>query len=434
MKARETTKIVFPYGKSSIGINIPARNLIGVARSEQLPGLRDEEAAIHYALDHPIHSLCLEQMASPGKKACIIVDDITRPTPTGKLLPPLLERLHSCGLANDDITIIIATGMHSPATFQEMRLIVGSKIFENYKVISHNAARKDEMVYVGESKSGNSIWINRRVIESDLKILIGYVRPHPIFGFTGGRKSIVPGVADEQTNKYNHRPEWVCHNPNCDYLNLENNPSHEDAVDIARRVKVDFILNVVLNEKKELVKVVAGELVGAWREATEAVKRAAIFEIDELADIVISSPGPDPDDINLYQALPYAIASRKHPVFKNGATMLLIAQCREGLGNEHTFDILQETENFSQVIEKLEKRGIKRDEHSMYAFAYFSLRYDIKTMVHTEGITEQTLKGLKITPVGNLNETIENLLRVYGPDARILAIPNSKNVIVHLRG
>jgi nickel-dependent lactate racemase len=434
MEARETTEIVFPYGKSSIPINIPTKNLIGVARSTQLAGLRDENAAINDALNHPINSLCLEQMISPGNKVCIIVDDITRPTPTSKLLPPLLERLHSCGLESNDITIIIATGMHSPATFQEMRLIIGPEISENYNVISHNAANKEEMVYVGKSKSGNSIWINRHVIESDLKILIGYVRPHPIFGYTGGRKSIVPGVADEETNKYNHRPEWVCHNPYCDYLNLENNPSHEDAVDIARRVKVDFILNVVLNEKKELVKVVAGELVDAWLEATEVVKRAAIFEINELADIVISSPGPYPDDINLYQALPYAIASRKHPVFKNGATMLLVAQCREGLGNEHTFDILQETEDFLQVIERLEKRGIKRDEHSMYAFAYFSLRYDIKTMAHTEGITKQTLKRLKIAPVVNLNQTIANLLRIYGPNARILAIPNSKNVIVRLRG
>jgi nickel-dependent lactate racemase len=434
MEARKMTEIVFPYGKSSIRINIPTRNLIGVARSKQLPGLRDEDAAIKDALDHPINSLCLEQMVSPGKKVCIIVDDITRATPTAKLLPPVLERLHSRGLSKDDIKIIIATGMHAPATFQEKRLIVGAEISENYNVISHDAANKEEMVYVGQSKSGNSIWINRHVIESDYKILIGYVRPHPIFGFTGGRKSIVPGVADEQTNKYNHRPEWVCRNPNCDYLNLEDNPSHEDAVDIARRVKVDFIVNVVLNEKKELVKVVAGELVDAWREATALVKRAAIFEVDELADIVISSPGPYPDDINLYQALPYAIASRKHPVFKKGATMLLVARCQEGLGNEHTFDVLRETENFAQVITRLEKQGIKRDEHFTYAFAYFSLLHNVRTMVYTEGITEQTLRSLKIAPAVNFTKTIENLLRAYGSNARILVIPNSKNVIVHFRG
>lgn len=433
MEKNEITKIFLPYGKGKIEVNIPKANLIGIAQCKQLPKLKDELGAINYALDHPINSPRLEQIVMPGEKVCIVVDDTTRPTPTYKLLPPLLNRLNSVGVRKNDIRIIIATGMHRPATSEEFKLLLGSDIVNNYQVVSHDSSIKKEMVYIGRSKSGNSIWINQNVINCDFKILVGYVRPHPIFGYTGGRKSIVPGVADEQTNKYNHRPEWVCRNPYCDYLNLTNNPSHEDAVDIARRVNADFILNVVLNEKKEIAKVVAGELIEAWLEAVKIVKQSVLFEVNELADVVISSPGNYPDDINLYQALPYAIVSRKQPIFKKGALMILIARCQDGLGSEQAFKVLKEAKDFSEVVNKLEKYGIKKDEHAAYAFAYFSLLHKINTMVFTEGVDDAILKELKVEPVKSLQSSIEQALQIHGTMARILVVPNSKNIIVKLR-
>lgn len=433
MSKNEITKISLPYGKSKIEVNIPKANLIGIAQCKQLPELKDELSAINYALDHPINSPYLEQIVRPGGKVCIVVDDTTRPTPTYKLLPPLLNRLNSFGVRKGDIKIIIATGMHRPATSEEFKLLLGSDIVNNYQVVSHDSSIKKEMVYVGRSKSGNPIWINQNVINCDFKILVGYIRPHPIFGYSGGRKSIVPGVANEQTNKYNHRPEWVCRNPYCDYLNLTNNPSHEDAVDIARRVNVDFILNVVLNKKKEIVKVVAGELVEAWLEAVEVVKQSVLFEVNELADVVISSPGNYPDDINLYQALPYAIVSRKQPVFKKGASMILIARCQDGLGSEQAFKILKEAKNFSEVISRLEKYGIKKDEHAAYAFAYFSLLHKINTMVFTKGVASSILKELKVEPVKSLQSSVEKAFQIHGNKARILVVPNSKNVVVKFK-
>jgi len=434
MGRNEITKIMLPYGKGKIELNIPKANLVGVAQCKQLPKLKDELSTINYALDHPINSPRIEQIVMHRKKVCIVVDDVTRPTPTYKLLPPLLDRLNSVGVTGSDIIIVIATGMHQPVTSKEIELLLGSDIANNYQVVSHNSSSKKEMVYIGRSKSGNSIWINKNVINCDFKILVGYVRPHPIFGYTGGRKSIVPGIADEQTIKYNHRPEWVCLNPYCDYLNLANNPSHEDAVDIARRVNVDFILNVVLNKKKEIVKIVAGELVEAWLEAVRVVKQSVLFEINELADVVISSPGNYPDDVNLYQALPYAIVSRKQPVFKKGALMILVAKCQDGLGSEQAFKVLREAENFSEVINKLEKYGIKKDEHVAYAFAYFSLLHKINTMVFTEGVDNATLKEIKVEPViRSLQSSIEQALQIYGKRARILVVPESKNIVVKLR-
>lgn len=433
MEKNEIIKVSLPYGKSKVELNIPKVNLIGIARSKQLPALKDELKAINYALDHPINSPHLEKVIMSGKKVCIVVDDTTRPTPTYKLLPPLLSRLNIAGVRNNDIKIIIATGMHQPATSEEFRLLLGSDIVENYQVISHDSSIKKEMTYIGQSKSGNSIWINQNVVKCDFKILVGYVRPHPIFGYSGGRKSIVPGVADEETNKYNHRPEWVCHNPYCDYLNLTNNPSHEDAVDIARRVNVDFILNVVLNKEKEIVKVVAGELVEAWLEAVKVVKQSVLFEVNELADVVISSPGNYPDDINLYQALPYAIVSRKQTVFKKGASMILVAACQDGLGSEQAFKILKESKDFSEVISRLEKHGIKKDEHAAYAFAYFSLLHKINTMVFTKGVDSSTLKEIKVEPVRSLKSSIKKAFKIHGNKARILVVPNSKNVVVKIR-
>lgn len=434
MDNNEMAEVFLPYGKSKIGVSIPKANLINIALGRKLPGIVDELSAIHYALDNPINSPILEKILLPGNKVCIIVDDATRPTPTYKLLPPLLGRLSSIGVKKSEIKIIIATGMHRPATSHELEFLLGSSIVTQYQVINHNYSNKKEMLYVGKSKSGNSIWINKHVINSDFKILLGYVRPHPIFGFTGGRKSIVPGVADEETNQFNHRPEWVCHNPYCDYLNLTNNPSHEDAVDIAKRINANFILNVVLNEKKEIVKVVAGDLIEAWLEAVKVVEKSVLFEVDELADIVISSPGNYPDDVNLYQALPYAIVSRKKPVFKKGATMILVAKCQDGLGSLQGFKLLEESEDFPEVIDKVKKFGIRKDEHFAYAFAYFSLLHKVDTMVLSEGVGFETLKKIKVHPIKTLQSSLEKAFKIHGNRARILVVPKSKNVVVRLKG
>jgi len=296
-------KLTLPYGTETIEVEIPKENLISVTPPSDLPKSKNIDEAFRNALAKPIGTPPLEKMVKKGDKIVIVIDDITRPTPSRLILEWLLKIILSQGVRKADITILVALGLHRPLTETEIRGLTGDDIFEQYRVLNHEPWNREAMTYLGQSKSGNNIWINSILAEADVKILTGLVRPHPVFGYTGGRKSILPGISDGETVLYNHRAEWHLFNTNCDNLIIEDNPAHLDALDIARRVGVDFIVNVVLNRKKEIVKVVAGDVELAWLEGVSIVDRMSLWEISEKADIIISTPGGYPSDQNLYQSL-----------------------------------------------------------------------------------------------------------------------------------
>jgi len=428
---KRKVKISLPYGVDMLEAEISTDNLILDVPPDDLPGLTYEKEAFKEALSCPIGTPPLMDLVKKGGKAVIVVDDITRPTPTKKILRWILTYLSRGGISKEDITILVALGLHRPLSREEMRKQFGDTVVEQYRVVNHDPWSRQAMTYLGKSKSGNKIWLNSILAEADVKILTGLIRPHPVFGYTGGRKSILPGVSDSETVLYNHRAEWHAHEVNCDNLVLEDNPAHLDALDIAKKVGVDFIVNVVLNQKKEIAKVIAGDLEKAWLEGVAIVKKMSLWEVSERADILISSPGGHPNDMNLYQSI--AIPTRKRPVFKEGATIIVTAQCPDGIGNSRMFKLLTEAHELHDVVKNSQQRRIIDYELASYAYAYFMKKYNLSYIALIEGVSKKDLKNMFIESAASLQEAVDRAFQIQGANARVLVLPNSKNIIPRIK-
>jgi len=263
-----------PYGKTEVCARIPIENFLGTIEPKDQPGTPDPTAEVKRALNQPIGSPKLTQIAKPGAKVAIVVDDVTRPAPSKIMLPPLLEELSLAGVKDEDITIIFGCGTHRAVTKEEAVMLLGEEIVSRYDVISHDCNAQDN-VYVGTTKRhGTKVYLNRVFAEADVKILTGDVSLHYYAGFGGGRKSVLPGVSGLETIRHNHA--MLLH-PKARTGNLDGNPVHEDMTEAARLAKVDFILNVVQNKKGEIVKAFAGDLEQAFYEGVKLVE--AMYKI-----------------------------------------------------------------------------------------------------------------------------------------------------------
>lgn len=248
------------YGKKGLEVEVPDN--ITLIEPAFVLGIPDEEEAIRKSLVAPIGCKPLRDLAKGKASAAIVVSDITRPVPSFRLLPPLSDELHGAGIKREKIKIIVATGSHRPNTIEELVGMVGESIVKEYQVVNHNAFDPAGLVSIGKNRFGNEVWINREYMESEVKILTGFIEPHFFAGFSGGRKAVFPGIVGQQNLRSNHGAAMIDH-PKARYGILEGNPIHEEMLDTASMTRPDFIINVSLNEKHEITGVFAGDLVKA---------------------------------------------------------------------------------------------------------------------------------------------------------------------------
>jgi nickel-dependent lactate racemase len=259
-----------------------------------------------------------------AKNILIIVNDITRPTPYNIILPSLLNGLKQIGIKREKITFMIATGIHRDNSEEEIKNIFGEDLVNTYKFINHNADSPD-LDYRGKLKSGNELWVNSIVSETDFIITTGVMVPHYFAGFSGGRKSILPGICGRKTIEANHSK--MVH-LNARSGNLKDNPVHEEMQEAAEKVGVDFNINVITNEHHEIIEIVAGELYESWLKGVEVCKKIYLCPIKQKAEVIIASTGGYPKDINIYQA--QKALDNAYQAVKPGGTIILLAECSEG--------------------------------------------------------------------------------------------------------
>jgi nickel-dependent lactate racemase len=404
-----------PYGKTDVCIRIPARNFLGSINPKELPSAPDAKAEIERALNAPIGSKKLSEIAKPESKVAIVVDDATRHAPTETMILPVLAELNAAGVKDENITVVFGCGTHRVVTDEEARRLLGEEARKRVKAVSHDYLAQD-LVYAGKTKShGNEIHLNRIFAEADVKILLGDVGFHYYAGYGGGRKSVLPAIAGEESIKHNH---GMLLNANARTGILEGNPVHEDMTQAARLARVDFIVNTVSNAKCELVKAFAGDVEQAFQEAVKAVDEMYRVPVDRRADIVVTSPGGYPADMNLYQA--YKALDNALQVVKRGGVVILVAECTEGHGNQVFYDWMARFSDLKAVEHEI-KRHFVLGGHKAY--------YLLKALQNHKIILVSSLPDyyaaniFKLKTARAVNNALTEAFRIAGSSARVWAIP-----------
>jgi len=290
------------YGRSEIRVDVPDHNLADVLTSQEFPPIDNPERAILDALESPIDSPALSELAKNRESATIVISDITRPVPNKLILPPILKIIEDQGVPRDKINILIATGVHRPNEGDELLEMVGSQIVENYRIVNHFSQRPETLINLGQTQNGTPVLINRLYVESDLRVISALIEPHLMAGYSGGRKAICPGLASIETMKIMHGPEILEH-PKATVGILEGNPFHVEATKIALMAGVDFSLNVTINDRRQLTGVFAGDMVNAHLAGTKFVEKQTKVTLSEPVDAVIVSSAGYPLDATFYQAI-----------------------------------------------------------------------------------------------------------------------------------
>jgi nickel-dependent lactate racemase len=413
-----------PYGKSDVCVRIPARNLLGSIEPEQVSGVADVNAEVERALKEPIGSKRLSEIAQPEHKIAIVVDDFTRKTPSRIMLPPVLAELNAADVKDENVTVIFGCGTHRAVKPEEARRLVGEEVFNRVKTVSHDCKAED-LMSIGKTKRGNNVRLNRVFAEADVKVLVGDVGFHYYAGYGGGRKSVMPAVSCKETISYNHA---MLLDANARAGVLEGNPVHEDMTEAARMAKVDFILNVVTNSKGEIVKAFAGDLEQAFLEATKLVDQMYRVSVDRRADIVVVSPGGYPSDINLYQA--YKALDNALAVVKRGGTLIMVAECAEGHGNQVFYDWMTRLEELNKV-EREVKRHFELGGHKAY---YLLKALKSHPIILVSSLPDYYANGVfKLKTARAVNDALREALKNAGSQARVWVMPQGDSTLPEVK-
>ncbi|MFQ5758638.1 MAG: nickel-dependent lactate racemase [Candidatus Bathyarchaeia archaeon] len=414
-----------PYGKTEVCARIPTRNYLGAIEPKEKPGVSDTRAEVERALREPIGTRKLSEIAKPGKTAAIVVDDATRATPSYLMFSPILDELTKAGIKEDNITVIFACGTHRAVKPEEMRKLVGEETLERVEAVSHDCTSGDN-VYLGKTSFGTKVYVNKFFAEADVRILTGDVGLHYYAGYGGGRKSILPGVSGAETIQHNHA---MLLDAKARTGILEGNPIHEDMLEAAKLAKVDFILNIVVNSKQELVRAFAGDLEQAFYEGVKLVDEMYKVPIEQRADIVVTSPGGHPLDINLYQA--YKAVDSALEAVKRGGVIVLVAECPEGHGDEVFYEWMTKFKSLREM-EKQIKRRFRVGGHKAYYLTKALKKAKIFLVSVMPDYYAINVFGLKTAKA--VNDALIGAFDIAGKKAKVWAMPYGNLTLPIMKG
>jgi nickel-dependent lactate racemase len=420
-------KLVIDYGRDGLEIEVP--DSAQVLQMAAGAGLDRLDARLDQALAHPIGTPALRQLARGRKNACVVIADITRPVPNATILPPVLRILEEQGIAREDITILVGTGLHRPNEGEELVPLVGAAIARDYRIVNHMARERETLTYLGETSGGAPIWIDTLYVEADLKIATSLIEPHLMAGYSGGRKAICPGLMGVETMRVLHGPKLMGHPRACEGQ-IEGNPFHRQALEVAQRAGVDFTLNVAMNDQRQITGIFAGDLEKAHAEGVSFVAEQNGVTVDEPVDIVVTSSAGLPLDLTFYQAVKGLTAVL--PIVKDGGTILIAARCAEGLGSAEFEDMLLNTPGAAEFAARLA-------DPDFFAIDQWQLQELCKVldkaevMLYSEGIDPQHRDRVWVNVVPSVEAGVAAALERHGAGARVAVVPKGPYVLTRTK-
>ena len=416
-------KVKLAFGREGAEVEIPAHVHANVLEPKFAVAVPSPDAALAEALRQPIGSPALSDLARGKKTAAISICDITRPAPNRVVLPHVLATLEQAGIPRSGITILIATGLHRAATEQELHTIVGPDILARYTIASHDARDAASHSDLGTTRSGTRVLIDRRFVESDLHISLGFIEPHLMLGFSGGRKLVAPGLAGEETIKRLHSPFFM-RDPKVVEGSYPDNPLHHELLEIARLARQDFIIDVALTHARQIAQVFAGDPVAAHAKGVEFVRATTLASLPEPVDAVITTSAGYPLDLTYYQSVK-GVTAASH-IVKPGGTILLAAACQEGLGSPEFTTFVRRFSDPDACLAAMAREPVVIDQWQLEKLAL--VRRKAQVYFCTPGIPVEDRRYLWGPTFAEPQQAVDSLCRELPRDARVAVIPEGPYV------
>jgi len=422
----QNTKYSLPFSKATIEFSLPDRMRGTLALSRPADPITDEPGAIRAALAHPIRSVPLCELAAHGMRVCIVFTDSTRASPDHLLVPALLSELEKAGVLDEDITLLCGTGMHRPSTQEERISKLGAQVVARYRVIDSEPQNPAALVDLGITPDGVPILLHCAVVETDLLLATGIVEPHQYAGYSGGSKTVAVGAAGEALIAYTHGPAFVDH-PGTRLGRIEGNPFQQVVKETARRVNLRFILNVVLDDDKHILRVAAGDPDQTFQDLVRFARSVYEVPIPHQYDIAIGGVG-FPKDSNLYQAsrAPSYLFFAPIPVVRPGGFFIIPARCEEGagagVGEQRFMAALSAAPNVQQLLEDARRNGYPPGQQRAFVMAKV-LEQTRVVIVGSE--YPDLVTACKMIPAGSMEEALDLAAKELGPACRVLVVPHA---------
>ncbi len=422
------SKIRFPYGKEFLEYDFENENLQGVLTSS-LHGYKSELGGLELvkkAMSSPIGSPSLAELAKGKKKIVLIASDHTRPVPSKVIVPPMLEEIRSVN-PDADITILIATGCHRLTTRDELVAKFGKEVVENEKIAVHISTNDNDMVHIGTLPSGGALKINRLAAEADLLVAEGFIEPHFFAGFSGGRKSVLPGVASRETVLANHCSEFIA-NDKARTGVLDGNPIHKDMLWAAKKAKLAYVVNVVIDENKEAIYAVAGDAEKAHLAGGDFLSKLCRVK-PILVDVAISTNGGYPLDQNIYQSVKGMTAAEA--TVKDGGVIIMISKCNDGHGGESFYHQLADEENLDKIMSDILARGRNETLPDQWEGQILVRILQKARVIFVSDAPDEMISNMHMIPAHSVDEALNKAKEILGTDSpAITAIPDGISVMV----
>jgi nickel-dependent lactate racemase len=414
-------KIRIPYAKEKIDVEVEENRVAGIVEPN-IVSIGDETQTIHKGIEQPVNSRSFDEFIADAEDLLFIVNDYTRPTPTAKILEVIYPKTK-----DKNTRFIIATGIHRAPTEEECKFIFG-----NYydllkdRIYVHDARKDEDMVYLGISSTGTEMYVNKMGVEAHKLITIGSVEPHYFAGYTGGRKSFLPGIASYKTIEQNHKHAL---SPRAQTLVLEGNPVHEDMVDALKTIKEKEIFSIqsVLDGEKRVYHCTSGHIHDSFLMAIEKAHEVYCVDIEEKADIVVAVAGY-PSDVDLYQSQK-ALDNGKLALKEKGI-LLLVSECRSGIGEETYFNLLVSSKTPDEVLKRIEQ-SYKLGYHKAAKMAEIATRAQIWGVT---GLADKDIEQAFIKPCHEVQDALDNAIKEKGEKAKILFLMDASLTVPKIMG
>ena len=418
--------IQFPYGKTHLSYEFEKVNVLTSSIEDYDPKMT-EQALVDAAMAAPEGGVTLRELAKGKNKIVLIASDHTRPVPSKVIVPPMLKEIRE-GNPNADITILISTGCHRETTKEELNSKFGEELVKDEKIVVHDCDDADNLVNIGTLPSGGECWINRLAVEADLLVAEGFIEPHFFAGFSGGRKSVLPGVAGRETVLANHCSEFIAHSCSRTGI-LEGNPIHQDMLWAAKKVNLQYIVNVVLNGEKQVIYAVAGELEKAHKKGTDFLS-GLCGALTTPADIVISTNGGYPLDQNIYQAVKGMTAAEAS--VRPGGVIIMLAKSADGHGGEAFCRELTASGDMDRLMAGILIRGRTQTLQDQWQAQIMIRVLQRANIIYISDAPDELVRSLHMLPAKDLQQALQQAQQLLDiPAPTVTVIPDGVGVIVY---